>query len=390
MQKAGRETVKSNNKTLILLNLRNRNLSRTELARITGLSNSTVSVLVSELIQSKIVFEKSFANSSGGRRQVILSVNPAAAYSILFLIIPGVLKISAVDLDLKVNCSKKFNYDNGNKKSLAEAVTRGISWIDSEHKNLLDKTVGIGISISGLVDHSNDRVLYSSLLNLKNIDVKSDIASKMKKNTYVFKDTDAMAAGGYVMNGLSADKSYLFILAESGFGISFMIDGHVLQLNRSGLELGHLRLKENGPKCKCGKYGCVEAFVSEEAALRELALLQQKSGKKEYDINKMSYFDIVSESNKQDGSCRQVLRYQAEYLGQAIAAGVSIFAPDAVILSGPVCTAEWDFRQIVRKSFSKNSIDIFSNTEIKFFNITEEASIIGMASDIFGREFFGV
>lgn len=390
MQKADKETLKSNNKMLILCKLRKGNLSRTELAKTTGLSNSTVSVLVSELVASNVVFEKKFANSSGGRRQVILSINAEAAYTMLFEIVPNRVEISIVNLDLKINCSRSFNFNGSGEDVIRTEIERGIDWIKCEKAPLLDKTVGIGVSVAGLVDHSNDTILYSSLLNIKNMDIKSTIVPALGKNVYVFKDTDAMAMGQYTINDFYENESYLFILVDSGFGLSFMSNGQVLQLNRSGLELGHLRLKEKGPRCKCGRIGCVEAFVSETAAITELDKLQKVSGINQYDIKTIRYSDIVSESNKNDGSCRQIMKYQAKNLGRAVAIGVNIFAPNTVLLTGPISKAEWGFKQIVRKSFSENVLDIFSSTKIEFSSAVEEASITGMASKIFDTEFFSV
>jgi Transcriptional regulator/sugar kinase len=393
MQKADKETLKNNNKMLILCKLRQGDLSRTELSVSTGLSNSTVSVLVSELVSSNLIFEKRYANSSGGRRQVILSINPEAAYTLLVKIVPGVLEVSFINLELKINNRKKFYFHDGGaresgEEALLSALERGLIWIRQENGRLLDKTAGVGISIPGLVDHSSDIILYSSLLNIRKMDISGLLTARLGKPVYVFKDTDAMAMGEYAINELSNSESYMFILVDSGFGLSFMNKGEILQLNRSGLELGHLRLQENGPRCRCGRSGCVEAFVSESSALRQLELIQEKQGSRQYDISAMRYSDIVEESNRADGICRGVLRCQAGYLGAAIAIGVNIFAPNTVLLAGPLSKAKWEFYPIVREAFAENVLDIFSNTRIEFSTAGEQASLIGMASKIFDTEFF--
>lgn len=389
LQKADKETLKRHNKRLLLYTLRRGDFSRTELAEATGLSNSTISVLISEMVESNIVFEKSLANSSGGRRQVIMSINPEAAYTLLLKIAPDQIEVAIVNLGLKLNSSKAFNLARNDQEHVTCTVLHALEWIKQGKSDLIDRIIGIGVSVAGLVDHSNDTVLYSAHLNLKNFDIKSVINSIFSRNVYVFKDTDTIAMGEDIVHKFNDCESYLYIWVGSGLGLSFVNKGEVLQLNRSGLELGHVRLESDGPRCTCGRVGCVEAFVSEAAAIREIEYRIKNSVKTlNYNVNGMKYLDIVKRSNDGDTVCREVLEYQAGYLGKAVALAINIFSPNTVIIGGPVSNIEWDFASRVQKSIRDNVLGIFSETKIQFSATTEEAAFIGMASKILDREFF--
>lgn len=390
MQKADKETIKENNKKVILNCLKNRDLSRTDLASLTGLSNSTVSSLVSELTTERFVFEKSIAESSGGRKPIILSINAGVAYALLLKIVQYKIVFAIVDLKLQVIYQCDVSFAECSEDCLKVAVQNGIDRVLNDNASISGKITGIGVSIPGLVDHHTDKVLLSSLLHLRNMDIKSIIHSKLNRNVYVFKDADALMLGEYILNDLNSYESYLYLLVDSGVGLSFMNKGEILQLNRSGFEIGHVQLDENGPLCNCGNYGCVEAFVSEQAARRDLKNISAQDPTYQTDIDNLKFSDIVSKSNQGDQYATSVLSNQCVYLGRVVAMVINLFAPNMVLIGGPLSGSKYNILETIEKSAARSELEIFRtwNTTIKFTNTGDKACFIGMANKIFNNEFF--
>ena len=391
MIKADKETLKRINKQVILNRLRKSDLSRTELAEVTNLSHSTVGTLVSDLINENIIFEKKVGESSGGRKPVILSINPSAVYSLLVIMTPKGILTSIVDLKLNILYMRVHDFNICCSNSVETSLLQSIEKTLNENSALIENIIGIGVSIPGLVDHLMDKVLYSSLLNISDFDIKGVINTKLKKNVHVFKDTDVLMLGEYILNSYNDIESYLYILVDSGVGLSFMNNGEILQLNRSGLQIGHIQLQPNGPLCNCGKYGCVEALVSEDAALRDLKEAVD-NGSYSYDnninIKQLKLSDVVAMSNKEDELCRKILLKQGEYLGMAIAVAINIFAPNVVLIGGPLSEVKWQLSQVIKDSILKHTLKIFNNTKIEFTSTGYKSCFIGMASRIFDKEFF--
>jgi N-acetylglucosamine repressor len=166
--------------------------------------------------------------------------------------------------------------------------------------------------------------------------------------------------------------------------------GEILQLNRGGFQIGHVQLDEHGPQCNCGNFGCVEAFISEQAARRDLKLASAHDADYHVDIENLKYSDIVSRSNRGDPYAKEVLFNQCEYLGRAVAMAINLYAPNMVLIGGPLSQSRLDIIDIIEKSAAKNELEIFrnGNTEIKFTNTGEKACFIGMANKIVNSEFF--
>lgn len=389
MLKADKNTLKANNRQLILSTLRRREQSRSELAETTGLSKSTVSGLVQELLSKNIVYEKERAASSGGRRPVVLALEPRCSYTLVIEAGPHKVEASLVGLDLAVADSITENYETLGAESFEEALRLTVRSFLSR-PGVAVKIVGAAAAVPGAIDYADGTLLYSSHLGVHDFKISDIIRSELGKPVYIFKDTEAMLLGEYISGGLDPNGSYVYIVVRNGLGMSYMRRGEVLHFRRSGLELGHIKLESSGPQCSCGKYGCAESFVSASAARRDLKVLLKASGISDtgrYDG--LGLDDIVRLSNSGDPYCRRVLSEQCRHLGKAAAFAVNMFAPDLVLIGGPLAYTKWDILSIIRTSMAEHTIERYGECGIALAVSDKASYIAGMADRVFGREFFG-
>lgn len=387
MQKADGETLRRTNRALLLHRLREHDLSRTALASQTGLSNSAVSGLIAALVKEGTVFEKSYASSSGGRRPVLLSINPSAASALLIRLTAGGVETAVSDLSLAPEHVGFYPFAATGEEAVRSAILQAVGDAMRAKAPRLRSLAGVGVSTTGLVDRSSGIILYSSMLELRDFDVRAAIRPLTDAAVHVFKDTDAQAIGEFRLNRFRDDESYLFVMVGAGVGLSFINHGQIMRLNRSGMELGHLQLLPGGPKCSCGRLGCVEACVSERAALRDFTALKD-AGERSACVSPRGYGDLVRASNDGDALARRVLTQQGVWLGRAVALAVNLFAPSAVLIASRLGAARWDLAGIVRDEMRRNVLEIFRPTEIRFSSLDETPSCIGMASQIFESEFY--
>lgn len=387
MQKADRSALKTNNRRLILSELKKRGQSRTELARTTGLSSSTVSGLVGGLIKSGAVLETELARSSGGRRPVMLKLDPGASYAVVVRVEPLRVTACLVDLGLGVAASSAAAAADAGAESLEDALRRAVRGAAQAVPGAAQRICGTAVDIAGLVDYESGTIIYSNNLRVRNFPVARVIGGELGAPVHIFKDADALMLGELAHGSVRGGESCVYILVDEGLGMSYMDSGEVLHFSRSGFELGHIPLESAGPQCTCGKFGCAEAFVSGWAARRDLKLAAGSAEQAEL-YARMSLGEIVRRSGCGDSLCRGVLSRQCASLGKAAAIAVNIFAPDSVIIGGPLGAAQWDVCREVRSAFEANVIDGYGGCSVRLAGAESRERVIGLAGSVFESELF--
>ena len=391
MQKADKGTIKKNNKQVILNSLKNENLSRTELTEKTGLSASTVGVLVAELLAQNVIFEKSVAESSGGRKPIILSINPECAHILLIKLQQNRIETVLLDLQLRVSYQSALAFSESTQQALEKALEQSMDEALAQNLHRLDTVVGVGVSVPGMVDFTGLTILYSARLHLKNFKIGEVIARKLNRKIYLFRDADAFMLGEAVQSNLLHPlDSCVYLRVDNGVGLSYMRRGEIVQFSRSGFELGHVPFAPYGPLCSCGNYGCLEALVSIHAVRRELGEYRQRgAAPPDVPIESLTLSDAVRLANDGHTACREILTRQYAHLGRAAALTANLFAPDVVFIGGPLCDSTLDKEALVRSAFDAGVLTVFSGINIVFTRTDGLACYRGMADRIFIWEFFG-
>ena len=159
----------------------------------------------------------------------------------------------------------------------------------------------------------------------------------------VFLDNDANVAaiGEYTLGAGKNTKNMVYITVSTGIGGGAIINGKIYRGNTfNALEIGHMTLLPDGPKCNCGNYGCFEALAS-GTAISKRAEEAVESGR---DTSLLNYFKITSyevfkEAEKGDSVSRHIIDSSLEYLGIGIANIITLFDPEVIILGGGVMKA---------------------------------------------------
>jgi predicted NBD/HSP70 family sugar kinase len=198
-----------------------------------------------------------------------------------------------------------------------------------------DRLLGIGIALQGIVDADTGRHAWSPALSVTDVDVAGPIRRAFGVDVVVANDAVAVAlalatAEPALARGLSAT-----IMVGHGVGMG-VLDGEAPWRDRSaGSEIGHVKLAHDGPQCRCGQRGCIEAYLADYALYRDArtfidlppAVSQQPSE---------SQMALLRE-RALDGDARLELlfRQAGRALAEAVAATISVLRPHHVVLAGP-------------------------------------------------------
>ena len=344
----------------------------------TGLSLSSITNIVSFLIDTGLVTETGLENAERiGRKAVLLKFCPSAYNLICIHISQNKITISLTDLD-GVQIKSMSSVFSGKSYSAAlKEIESGVCTLVSEYDD--SKILAVGIAISGLV-MPDGTLAVSSKLRWDKTDLKGELEKKLNKPVFV---TDSTVARAHYCNEHSADsRSMLFVDLVDGVGAVHFYGGH---LNRTIIcEIGHTTVEKDGDECFCGNRGCLEIMCS----LERICEQYRKSGKG------VNLEDVISGYKNGEKTAVSLFSKAGEYLGIGMANAVNVLNPDSVIINAGqyhACTAVLDIaiEEAGRRIFSA----ISDKSDFQTTEIDDSMMIEGMAQSlcdsIFDIDFHG-
>ncbi|MCM0651041.1 ROK family transcriptional regulator [Clostridium swellfunianum] len=391
MKKADQETLKLVNRSVILELIRkNKEISRIDLAEQTKLSPTTVSAITSELITKKLVTELRVGESNGGRRPVMMGLNPQAAYALAIRLTTNGATYALVDLSCSIVCIKECIGKIDSEAAAERVLQEIISTIKDKYPEYVEKIVGVGVSTPGVIDYENGIILYSASLHLKNFNISETIKNLLGTDAIIFKDADALALGEQHFGIGEGYKDFAYILVENGVGMAYVNSQKLFRLPYGGMELGHIVVDINGALCRCGNRGCLGTVISELPVLKRLNELIEGGMQTEMqNISSLKFKDIVNYSNQEDPAALMVLKEQAELIGVACANVINLFNPELVIVGGPLTGCSWDILDLVKDSTARRALRPYnSKVKVEFSKLGYKSSLLGLANEVFEKMIF--
>ena len=353
------------NRAIILQVFRtNPTLSRARLATETGLNPSTVSSIISELIQENFIRETNLIQSSTGRPGRLLEINPDGGCALGIEI--NVNYIEFLITDFAANTlwrQTQFNTPEIGQEEIMQQVSllakKASAFIQARGSRLL----GVGVGVPGLVDVSSGLVRIAPNLHWENVPIRDVLAKYFDCPIYVENEANAAALGEYYFGATRNVKDFIYLSTGIGLGSGIVIGGKLFRgmFGYAG-EAGHMTLDVNGDLCGCGKRGCWETFVGpravEQRVQRSLAagaksiLRDMVKG----DIKSIVFDDVVKAAKMGDQTAMDALAKVAFYLGIGIANLVNLFNVEVIVLGGALNNASSIILEDIESVVSANTL----------------------------------
>lgn len=238
-------------------------------------------------------------------------------------------RIGLVDIHQKLIDSVSISTDT---KSAADEVicTVGEKALALLEKNgiAMDQCVGAGVGVPGTIDRKNGVVRYSNNIRWENVPVASILSEYLPVPIAVANDADCAALGEAAGGSGKVSSDVVMLTLGTGVGGGIILDGSIYEgRGIGGSELGHMVIVEDGEPCTCGRRGCLEAYVSATALMREA---KRADGR---DRTPEEIFDAAAGG---DAAMKNVVNTYIRRLGTGIVNIVNIFRPQLVLLGGKV------------------------------------------------------
>ncbi|CAN7195465.1 ROK family transcriptional regulator [Microbacterium sp. LjRoot45] len=302
------EHARAHNRSLVLQTLFHQGaMSRADLSRETGLTRVTISDLISELIADGYVIERGLREVSGPGKPAILVDLDREGHRIVGLDLSGTDRFLGAVLTLDGEIVARHDVpvpaDPAEILSVVTSLARDL--VADAHAPVL----GIGVGTPGIVDDSGV-VLTAPNFAWTEVDVEGALSGELDLPVLVANDANAAVLAEYTFGG--APDDVLLVRVGRGVGSGLLAGGVPMRGSRFAAgEIGHVTVgTDGGPRCVCGKVGCLEAWLSVPALETRLA--------------------------EDDADADGILRDAGERLGIALAPIVGALDLSEIVLSGPL------------------------------------------------------
>ncbi|MGH2582451.1 MAG: ROK family transcriptional regulator, partial [Anaerolineales bacterium] len=250
-------------------------MSRAALSRETGLSATTISALVTVLLESGFVREVGEAESSGGRPPILMEFEYEHHYAIGIDL--GAAHITAIVIDFRGSPIASVTQEFDAMADASGAITAIRALIRQVVKKAgidLTQVFGIGVGVPAPLEGEQlDRLSPVILPAWKDIDLRAEMRAEFGDlPIYIDNDANSGALAEKWWGRGREHSNLAYIKLGTGVGSGLIINNDIYRGSAGTAgEIGHTTISPNGPLCRCGNHGCMESYVGTPAILANAA-----------------------------------------------------------------------------------------------------------------------
>lgn len=296
------------------------------------------------------------------------------------------IKAGVVDETHRIICSHQQPTVEGFEIVVADmaetarfaAEKAGLEWDDFS---------SVGVGSPGFVNPHTGLLVLSSNTNWRNMPLKQELQKHIPLPIFIENDANCAVIGEMIAGAAKGYRHVLMLTLGTGVGGGLIIDGHLFSGGDSmGTELSHTPLIAGGEQCTCGQKGCLEAYASVTALIRQTKEAMKESPEtlmhshveKYGDVSGRTAFDCAREG---DAVAMRVVDQYCTYLANGIGGFITIFRPELVLLGGGLSDAGDTLLEPVRRKIEKYVFagDIIGVPLIERAALGNDAGTIGAA-----------
>lgn len=348
--------VRNINRAVILNVIREQQpISRAKIATLTRLNKSTVSSIVANLLEDGLVFEEVDVDGNIGRNPINLRLKLGDHFVGAINIDSHLTRMAIIDIDGSLVDSMEIESQPQENEQFIRICLDHLSALRDKYG--LKRLKGVGVSVAGIVDALNLRVLYAPNLGWENFEIGQAIRGDGKFEGIIVIENDAKASALAEMwfGRHNIDlANFVFLSVGPGIGTGIVVDKKLVDgEHHAAGEFGHTVLFEGGELCSCGNHGCWEAYASDRSTAKRYAVSKRLSQQESQEVVLQSVIDAAKNG---DEVAIQTLIRTGYYLGMGIANIIKAIDPKAIVIGGRI-TQVWELiypeimQVVIRRAF---------------------------------------
>lgn len=314
--------------------------SRIEIARHLSVTPATVTRLVNNLIEQRLVQDIEPPNAGRqtnrepGRPATNVALNTEGAFFFGVEVGVDILRFALLDLAATVVEASEMPFHNQmSPEQVADEIARQVNRL--KDNPIYSKTLkGMGIAFPGIV-RSDGFVVNLPIVGWRNVDFPGLLSKLIDLPFFIENDANAGAFGCVYNDPSLPNTCSLFLKLDAGCGGAVVVDGRLLRgANGTAGEFGHLRLSDDGPRCGCGNKGCLESKIGLGA------IAQRFLGTHALSDIELAHLPerIVEAARNGDIRALETMESFVHWLVLGLVSLVNLYNPSTVFLGGPVAT----------------------------------------------------
>ncbi len=313
---------------------RNVRAARVDIAAETGLSPATVTNITSDLLVSGMIEQvplyPAATGTKRGRPRVLLRIRGAAHRVIGAKLANGLLTVTLLNFAGDKLAEGEYPMPDWPlvPEALPGLLVPAFEDICARLGYRLRHISGIGLGLPGIIDGPEGRVSWSRALDREDVDLLPLLQERFACPVFLDNDANLVALAELWFGAGRRVRDFITVTLESGLGMGIVIDGALYRgARRRGAEFGHTKVALDGALCSCGQRGCLEAYVSEYALVREAGMLVGEAGGDVLEA-------LHAAARGGDETALEIFRRAGRMFGMGLANVVNIFDPSLIVLSG--------------------------------------------------------
>ncbi len=285
--------------------------------------------------------------------------------------------------------AKRTVKTEGTADSVIDTLGKALVAFLEENGLKKEEIEGVGIGCPGAITAATGTVEYSNNLGWKNVKLTDGLKKYLDTEYKVSNDANVAALGEATFGAAKEFSDVIMLTLGTGVGGGIVLGNKLYEGNESkGAELGHAVLVLGGEECTCGRKGCIEAYCSASALIRDTkrAMLRDTDSKMwDYannDIHNVNGRTAFAMARENDPAAVQVVNDYIMYLSESIMNYCNIFRPQAVVLGGGISGEGKYLIDRVAQYCKERHYGYQGTPEVKILAATlgNDAGIIGAAA----------
>lgn len=324
-----RDLIKAMNRNLLLNTLRREGaLSRTQLTERSNLSVGAVSQIINELIEEDWVFESGEGDYTGGRRQMLLRLNPDAGYALGLKVMETRVVCAVTSFEGRILHYSEYPLITDHiTETLVTALAEIVEETITASGLPRDTFFGVGVGMAGFVNPHDGIVYYSPFLGLKDAPLAGQLQDVLGLPVAIENDVNTLTLTEHLFGAGRHHQNFIVVTVGRGVGMGMVLNGQLYQGARGGAgELGHTIVDLSAARRGTAGSSTLEALAADPGVIGSLTA----DGRPRY----TTLAEVTQAAEAGDVDAQTALQRSGEYLGVALAGAINILNPSLVIISG--------------------------------------------------------
>ena len=366
-----------------------KNITRAHLSKLSGLTKTTVSGVVSYLSDSGLITESALSSDSTeysgtGRRPTVLTLSPSSPLICGMLVRRGSLSVTLSGLDGKIVSILEYPYESIDNDTVINMLTEMFFRLKSKTTRTV---LGIGLACLGPLRLSERMILKpNNFYGIENLRIAEELEKRIDLPVIMQNDISAGAMAEYLYGNGREEKSFIYLHIMNGIGSGIILNGSLYSgASGNAGDIAHMTVNMFGGRCSCGGTGCLESYANIERLRAHVSLL---SGR---DTSSLTFKKLISDLNAGDTVSRSALQEYTAALSVALSGMLHCLDISTVIFGYDGCENGNELLMLLEKNLRLRMENSGQGTvNVKRSAFLSDAPLIGATAIVAEKIFGGV